>query len=355
VKGALQLRRSLRAAGRRFLALCLLAAWGSALAISYTVQVVAVSDQGQALTLVRQLLLDGYPAYVTRTTTAQGDIYRVRVGGFANRAAALLYAEAMPEFPALAGPPLPTLAENIPPGVTPFEPRLLLEVANGPLQVIGWLPEPGVRLQGGAGQPDTYHLFAAGATVKFDAWQAWPGEGPQVLRLRDLPLWPATWRDDPPAVLSAQRDALLQFMSERFGLPLAALEDAVVQESGTPPRLMVLERFNPWGNPEAGTLLAVVVNPAAAADGAPALLEGEEAQLVEPAVLFTTSGEGQPEAETFTVDDWSLGSEEGFMLQELPGGDRAWRIAAGVPLWTDGQRVLARSGATLLLYDFVSR
>ena len=67
-------------------------------AISYTVQVVAVSDQNQAFSLIRELGLEGFPAYAARATTQQGDVVRVRVGGFANRAAAVLYADAMPDY-----------------------------------------------------------------------------------------------------------------------------------------------------------------------------------------------------------------------------------------------------------------
>jgi hypothetical protein len=340
-------------AGLRWLlpALLLVCGWGQA--ISYTVQVVAVSDQGQALALVRQLLLDGFPAYVTRTTTAQGDIYRVRVGGFANRAAALLYAEAMPEFPALGGPPLPTLAENIPAGVTPLEPRLLLAVTGQSLEILDWLPDAAVRVQGPAGEPDVYYLFADGILATFEALRAWPAAGAQVLRLRNLPLWPGTWREDPAAVRFAQRESLLAFMSERFGVPLARLEAAVLEGNDLPPRLLVLERFDPWRNPEAGSLLAVAVNPADA-DAGPVEFAGEAPDLQEPITLFAATPETQV-AVALQGDGWQLSADGNFLLQVLPGGDRGWRVAVGLPLWTDGQRVLARSGTTLLLYDFVER
>jgi hypothetical protein len=339
---------------RWLLAVSLLVLCGLAQAISYTVQVVAVSDQAQALALVRQLLLDGFPAYVTRTTTTQGDIYRVRVGGFANRSAALLYAEAMPEFPALGGPALPTLAENIPSGVTPLEPRLLLKVSDQALEVIEWLPEPGVRILGADGEPDTYHLFADGEAVSFEAWRAWPAADQQVLRLRSLSLWPATWREDPAAVRSAQRDSLLEFMSERFGLPRARLEQAVQQAADGPPRLIVLERFNPWSNPEAGTLLAVAVNPAEL-EADPLELAGESPQLADPVTLFRAGPAVTPEPRVLQGQGFTLTVDGRFMLQELPGGDRGWRVAVGAPLWTDGLRVLAADAAELLFYDFVER
>lgn len=116
----------------------LVAAWGlaslaAAQQIPYTVQVVALSDRDAALNVVGDLLRQGFPAYVVRSTSAQGDVFRVRVGAFANRLAALRYAEAMPQV--AGGQPVPALAEAIPPGITPLAPRLLLEEPMAGLDV----------------------------------------------------------------------------------------------------------------------------------------------------------------------------------------------------------------------------
>ncbi|HZJ10070.1 MAG TPA: SPOR domain-containing protein, partial [Trueperaceae bacterium] len=94
--------------------------------ISYTVQVVALSDREAALNLQSDLIREGFPAYVVRSTSAQGDVFRVRVGAFANRAAALRYASGMPVTG--GGQPVPALAEAIPPGITPLAPLLLVEL-----------------------------------------------------------------------------------------------------------------------------------------------------------------------------------------------------------------------------------
>ena len=68
----------------------------SAQSIAYTVQVVALSDQEAALGIQTDLLREGFPAYVVRSTSDQGDVFRVRVGAFADRASTLLYASGMP-------------------------------------------------------------------------------------------------------------------------------------------------------------------------------------------------------------------------------------------------------------------
>ncbi|MFO8149896.1 MAG: SPOR domain-containing protein [Trueperaceae bacterium] len=119
----------------------------SAQAISFTVQVIAVSDQATAVDISRSLLRDGFPAYVVRSTGGQGDVYRVRVGAFANRAAAVRYAAAMPD---VAGArPVPALAEAIPGGIMPLAPRVLWEgsVGGEDLRVLPWPDGVAVRRQ----------------------------------------------------------------------------------------------------------------------------------------------------------------------------------------------------------------
>lgn len=158
-------------------------------AISYTVQVVAVSEQESALSVQRTLLNDSYPAYVVRASTVQGDIYRVRVGAFGNRDAALLFAHMMP---IVAGsPPLPALAEGIPAAVMPLEPRILAELSVQQLDIVPWGDSVALRVQEDSAEPATYLVMAGDRTWSFEAWRAAPVEG-GVVRLRNLPLWPAT-------------------------------------------------------------------------------------------------------------------------------------------------------------------
>ena len=103
----------------RLLAALFLCALPAAVAqqASYTIQVVALSDRDSATDIMGDLLRQGFPAYVVRSTSSAGDVFRVRVGAFANRPAALLYAEAMPLV--AGGQPVPALAEGIPEGHTP--------------------------------------------------------------------------------------------------------------------------------------------------------------------------------------------------------------------------------------------
>jgi hypothetical protein len=144
--------------------------------IAYTVQAIAVSEQQTAIDLSRGLLREGYPAYVVRSTGGQGDVYRVRVGAFANRAAALRYAEAMP---AVGGArPVPALAEAIPQGIMPWAPRVLWQIAwmGEEVRVLRW-PGEGVAIRTQARSPvqeATYTLVQAGETRTVDAWRLVP-------------------------------------------------------------------------------------------------------------------------------------------------------------------------------------
>jgi len=156
---------------RAFVGLVLAAVAGSAQAISFTVQVIAVSDQATAVDISRNLLRDGFPAYVVRSTGSQGDVYRVRVGAFANRAAAVRYAAAMPD---VAGArPVPALAEAIPGGIMPLTPRVLWEglVAGQDLRVLPWPDGVAVRRQVLDPLRQATYTLVQGADVR--TMQAW--------------------------------------------------------------------------------------------------------------------------------------------------------------------------------------
>jgi hypothetical protein len=108
-------------------------------AISYTVQVVAFSDEPRARRVQSELAGQGYPAYLIAVPTAQGQVYRIRVGAFANRAAAALFAQTMPSVE--GSTPSPALAEGgVPPGLIPLAPALLgqYDLTTTLVQVFPW-------------------------------------------------------------------------------------------------------------------------------------------------------------------------------------------------------------------------
>jgi hypothetical protein len=208
----------------RVVVACTVAVWlGAALAISYTVQVIAVSDQASALSISRDLLRDGYPAYVVRSTGAQGDVFRVRVGAFANRGAALRYAESMPE---VAGSrPVPALAEAIPQGIMPLAPRLLLQQAwdSQDVRVSPWPGGLALRIQSvDPLRQALYVVFQDGIERRFEAWAAVP------LAVLPEPLYPPEL-DVPMVDLTVAPD---DDRSDDAGPPVADDDGAVGAEPG---------------------------------------------------------------------------------------------------------------------------
>jgi len=183
-------RRRRRWAVGLLLGAALAAVGATAQAIAFTVQVIAVSDQTAALDISRGLLRDGFPAYVVRSTGGQGDVYRVRVGAFANRAAAVRYAATMPD---VAGArPVPALAEAIPGGIMPLAPRVLWEgpIAGADLRVLPW-PE-GIALRRQVLDPlrqATYTLVQGAEVRTVEAWLLAP--------LAELPASPGLAPDVP--------------------------------------------------------------------------------------------------------------------------------------------------------------
>ncbi|MFO7544780.1 MAG: SPOR domain-containing protein [Trueperaceae bacterium] len=223
------------------------ASWTAAQSISYTVQVVALSDRDAALTVVSDLLRQGYPAYVVRSTSTQGDVFRVRVGAYANRGAAVLYAAAMPAV--AGGQPVPALAEAIPPGITPLAPRLLVEerTAGADVRLIPLADDLGVRIQLRAPLAQAEYLMLSGGGVeRVRAWQFAVRDDGTRVRVRDMALWPESWRDDSEEVREGFRSSLIGLVAERLGVP--AEQVAAAEYHGATddvPRLIVVERLAP--------------------------------------------------------------------------------------------------------------
>ncbi len=330
----------------------------AAQSISYTVQVVALSDRDAALGIQGELLREGFPAYVVRSTSTQGDVFRVRVGAFANRPAALRYAEAMPEV--AGGQPVPALAEAIPSGVTPLAPRLLLElpVTGLDVRLLEYGEELVVRTQQRSPlTPAVYHVIGAGAVERVRAWQLAEEPGGARLWVRDMPLWPETWQEDSEEVRDGYRSSLVSLMAERLGVETSVVEGAQYRGPAGVPHLVVVERMAPeltdgvellgLGLPSSGmTPSGPLAYLGIDAEALPGLPEG---------VRVAEAPEGAVEA-----DAWSATADGPFVrLTVAPmaegAGARSWRAAFGTPHWSDGHHLVAFFESVMLIYDFLPR
>lgn len=376
-------------------------------AIPYTVQVVALSDRDAALAIQNDLLRQGFPGYVVRSTSSQGDVFRVRVGAFANRNAALLYASAMPEI--AGGQPVPALAEAIPAGVTPLAPRLLLmeDVSGRDVRILRFGGSIALRTQRRAPlAPAEYAIVKDGSVERVRAWQLAESPDGSRLRVRDLPLWPDSWREESEVVREGYLNSLLGLVAERLELPLQVVGAASYSNEEGVPRLVVVERVVP-GAPDGPVMLGLGLPASGMSQSGPLeYLKVDQEQLpgLEPGVrvdlvagrvdgdLGPPKPEEQPNGDQPSDDqpsDDQLGGDQpsddqsgggqaaGESALELVGSGwiatedglfirlsvpatathpaSSWRAGRGLPLWSYGNYLLAASSGQLLLYDFLPR
>lgn len=322
--------------------------------ISYTVQVVALSDREAALNLQSDLIRQGFPAYVVRSTSAQGDVFRVRVGAFANRAAALTYASGMSVTG--GGQPVPALAEAIPPGITPLAPLLLVELPlDGRDVAVGTLGEALVlrsqaRVPLG---PAEYVIVEAGSVQTASAWRLGERDG-RRLWVRETLLWPPTWRDESDAVREGFRTSLIRLLAERLEVEPEAV--AAAQYRPDPegaPRLVVVELEAP-DQPDGVVLLAIGLPFTGMTHAGPLEYLGVELEDLPPVASdVDLAGLLDEPPTTVTGESWSAVADGEYIRLDAFGS--SWRAGLGTPLWSDGRYLLAALDGRLLVYDFVQR
>lgn len=320
--------------------------------VSYTVQVVALSDRAAALNLQSDLIRQGFPAYVVGSRSEQGDVFRVRVGAFGNRAAALSYASGMPVTS--GSQPVPALAEAIPQGITPLAPVLLIEQPLGEGQVaVGSLGEALVlRSQDPRSVgPAQYVIADGGSVTRASAWRLGERDG-QRLWVRETLLWPPTWRDESDAVREGFRASLIRLLAERLGVEPEAVAAAEYRpDPDDAPRLVVVELEAP-DRPDGVILLGVGLPFAGMTPSGPVEYLGIDAEEL-PAVASDVDIDGlmADPPESVETSTWTAVGDGQYVRLDAFGS--SWRAGLGTPLWSDGRYLLAVSDGKLLVYDFV--
>lgn len=319
--------------------------------VSYTVQVVALSDREAALGIQTDLLRQGFPAYVVRSASEQGDVFRVRVGAFADRAATLLYAAGMPAV--AGGQPVPALAEGIPSGVTPLAPALLLQVPTPEgAGVYAWQGGLVLRLPADTG-PAEYVIVDGLSVQRHRAYLLGERDGAR-LWVRETLLWPPTWQEESEAVREGFRTSLLGLLSERLGESFEAVEAAAfVPAEGAAPRVVVVEVEAP-SEPDGVSLLGLGLPGAGMGEHGPLEYLGlDAADLPEPPEETSLDQLLAEPPDAVEAEGYVAVADEPYSVLQV--GQRSWRAVAGTPLWTDGQHLLASLGGDLLVYGFVAR
>ena len=347
----------------------------SAQAISYTVQVAALSDQTSAESLRRTLEGEGYPAYLVSVLGAQ-TVYRLRVGAFADRDGADAYAQAMRGVGGTV--PVPALAEGIPPNLFPLEPQLVARYPVTPferLEVVPWGDAAALRTQGRfENEPliATYRVLSAElAESPFAAWRAAPlpdtdvstdtvpAEANVLERVTNLPLFAAEEATMlPGGALSKTGQARLLEAAEALGLGEAQIRPYISYEPGRgAPFLVVAERFDPAS--KTGGRYPALGNPGGRDAAGPKLTwfgqsPPETFPQVLPEPLFSLSSlvkEEQvvPPTGTLTGEGWQAVRDGRFTV--LSVDSRRWRAVVGQPLWAGGDFLLVYARPDVVLYQ----
>ena len=330
-----------------------LLSWGQA--ISYTVQVAAVSDETQALRLRSELAAQGFPAYLLTVPTSEGLVYRLRVGAFADREAAAQFAAAMPRVG--GSTPTPALAESIPGGLIPLEPDLLgaYDLKEVTVQVLPWQKGIAVRSQPvGLGGQARYTLTLPSGLHEFGAWRAAPGEDGGFTRVYSLPLWSADWREQSAAERDSYLQTVLANIAADFDLTVAQVAAFTFTEASEIPFLVLVERTDETGQV---TRLRALGQPGKGLTPAgPELQWFQDEQVSIPPLtpLFVPRGADDLQ-ERVAGDGWEAGASGSYTELRLPTSQNAWRAVAGLPLWAQQDLLLTADKGEVFVYHFVER
>ena len=334
------------------LIVCASLSWGQA--ISYTVQVAAVSDETQALRLRGELAAQGFPAYLLTVPTSEGLVYRLRVGAFADREAAARFAATMPSVGGSV--PTPALAESIPGGLIPLEPELLgaYDLEKITVQVLPWQGGLAVRSQPvGLGGQALYTLVLPDGLLEFGAWRAAPENG-GFTRVYSLPLWPTDWRERSAAERDTYLQTVLANIAADFDLTTAQVAAFTFTEASEIPFLVLVERTDETG--ETTRLRALGQPGKGLTPAGPELQWFQEEQVSIPPLtpLFVPKGADDLQ-ERVAGEGWEASAGGSYTELRLPALPNAWRAVAGLPLWAQQDILLTADGDEVLIYHFVER
>jgi hypothetical protein len=314
-------------------------------AISYTVQVAAFSDEKVATETMNLLLEQGYPAYLISAPTDQGQVYRIRVGAFANREAAALFATSMEGISGSS--PSPALAETIP-GEYPLLANLIgsYDLETTSVQLFPWGEQLAIRIQpkylGEA-------LYKVGE-MEFSAWRAMP-EDEWIIRMFSLPVWDPSAPDASSEAKEQYRAVVLANIADQLDLTpkqVAAFEFNA-EAKDKPPYLVLLERWNPEN--EQRTLFKAIGQESSemtAYGPELVLFQGEDVEIPIPEELFEPTLD--MEVQDVMGASWEANEDGDYIKLKTEEPEKEWRVAVGKPIWASQDLLLAFYQEQLLVY-----
>ncbi len=312
-------------------------------------QVAAFSDEATAKDSWQELVDQGFPAYLISAPTAQGQIYRIRIGTFANREAAALFAASMQ---GLSGSnPSPALAENIP-GEYLFQANLLgaYDLNTTIVQLFPWDEETALRIQ--AKDYSGPALYKIG-DLEFLAWRATPDDEGWIIRMVSKPLWNPSVPEATKEAKEQYRSVVLANIADQLELTPKQVAAFEFNSKGQnqPPYLVLVERWNPETDQKI-FLKAIGQEGSEMTAYGPELVlfQGEEVNipLPEEDQVFIPDLDMKPQ--DVTGEAWEATSDDDYIKLKTQDPEKEWRVAVGEPIWAEKNLLLARYEEQVLVY-----
>lgn len=357
-----------------FLSLCIIGQAQSDGPVTYTVQVVALSDALAVQDLHRDLVAQGYPAYIVEAGDADVPLYRLRVGAFASRETALVFSEALNSLLTDYTPSIAVL-DSVAVDTPRLQAALLARYpyAQGitTVQVVPWGADGSSRAlrfqQSYANQ--WYQAFYQVlepelVALPFPAWRAVTANNGYINRIYSLDLWPENFAQLSQSEVLEYQNTLLSYIATELAMSAQEVAESYVfyDEARGIPYLVLGEGRNlltgdtifypALGYPaetlgQAGPQMVWLDR--GADEGLPESLVHPAFNLqIMPGVQLTEATLPDPASLQLDGDGWRALPDAGFI--SLTDGTNQWKAALGYPLYAYGEFLLTHYGNEVLLY-----
>lgn len=322
----------------------------NSLAISYTVQVIALSSETNVRLLEDRLKELGFPAYIITVPTNQGQIFRLRVGSFANREAAQKYAQAMQGV--LDSLPVPQLAEGIPIDLVPLEAKILASYPSSDtiIRINTEQEKLVIRIQ-------TLGLFNEAnyiiGDLNFSAYRAVLTDDNKITRVFSRRLWPKVY----PLDSNTERDAFYQNtlteLATKLGISMEDIKKYQFTNQKSEPFLVLVEQMDLQNN--SLILLRALGKPGSRINDFGPELEwfdpASKLEIIEPKPEIEIAGQAKLSTKPLQTEIWIASSQNNFTEIQIIDTKQKWLSVAGSPIWAKEDLLLTKFNNTFELYQ----
>lgn len=319
------------------------------LAISYTVQVIALSSEANVRLLEERLKEMGFPAYTITVPTNQGQIFRLRVGSFADREAAQKYAQAMQGV--LDSSPVPQLAEGIPTNLVPVEAGVLVSypIKDTIIRISSKQDRIMIRIQTLGEFNEASYIIE---DFNFNAYRATLSNDNKILRVFSKRLWPEVY----PLDSNIERDMFHQNtiieLAAKLNISNEEIRKHQFLNKKSEPFLVLVEQID-LQNGNVSLLKALGRPGSKTNEFGPELdwFASEPIDIIESKAEFEITSQTRLSTKQLSTDTWILTAKNNFAELELIESKQKWLLVAGKPIWAKANLLLTSYNNMFELYQ----